>query len=226
MACKDCGKDKKIHAHGLCSACLMKDYRRRHPDRVRATSKRTYEKHKQRRQDESRNRDQLSILHRAFVNSCRKRGRITQIKRTDMASIFNAVSGNYFASCAYCGTLVVAGTNATIDHIAADGGEELSNLTAACKSCNSSKQDATAEAFKARLAADDVLRSHILRQNDKLLKAWLVSAMWPGSFDELVGVLFALGTEVAVPLGLQGLGAAPVTWDRGSSGTVTTIANA
>ena len=32
MKCKVCGEVKRHRAHGLCDACYMREYRRKHPD--------------------------------------------------------------------------------------------------------------------------------------------------------------------------------------------------
>lgn len=203
MECKECHKIKKIHAYGLCGACCQKRYRRLNPDKVRANSKRSYEKHKIRRRSESRGKESISMLYSSFRSTNKKRGYAVAITLEDLKSLFKTMGEWYLANCAYCKCAIVVGFNVTLDHMVPNGDTTLSNIIPACRHCNTSKGRFSVKDFKARLLNETELLKEIQLKNAKELKSWLVSEVWKGTFNDLISLLFHSGTSVPHPKGIS-----------------------
>lgn len=201
--CIGCKAEKPIHANALCAACLQRKYRQDHPERVKATSRRTYERHAQRRRAEARGgkyKDAVVVAYRAFVNNAKRRGMESAAFTLEHArGLFTKAGTHYLAFCRYCQCQVVAGQNSSFDHIRASESATPENIAVACVFCNSSKQDGCEHDFAVRLASDALLLADIRRKNDARLKAWLAAELWPGDFDELVSMLFEPETAVVTP---------------------------
>lgn len=133
--CKACGKAQTYEwraKNRATAAKIQRDYRNRHPERVKAAvdawlaANPDYE-----RERSSRRAKQNPEIHAA-------RARAHRLKKTrcEVAAILNS-------PCAYCG-----GVATEIDHVvplSRGGGNEMTNLAPACRRCNSSKGNRSLE---------------------------------------------------------------------------------
>lgn len=98
--------------------------------------------------------------------------------------------------CGYCGVDLDEGYSA-IDHIDADGPDDLQNYLICCRSCNSSKGRVSVEEFRERLAIRRV-REQIppcTKLSNPAIR-WLVAQEWsPFEFDRHTFLFEELGLD-------------------------------
>lgn len=178
IVCKDCGKEKKHHAHGMCATCVMRERRKKYPDENARVLKKHYYKHHQRNLSRAREYywdDPIKRFVHGTNESSARRGRIGYIPRSEIETLFPLMFAGFPAgNCTYCNCVVIPGANATLDHLNPNGLHEMSNVVVACTSCNSSRRDTSVESFKLKLKQDAHLLAHIIKRNDSALAAFLV----------------------------------------------------
>lgn len=178
VICSNCGKEKKHHAHGLCAACVQARRRVDHPGELAKIMKKHYAIHRERHLAEARTRyktDPIIRFASAVNASSSRHGRSGTLTRQEIRSLFTEKFSDFpSAKCAYCGSAVVPGANASLDHIDPTGNHSLSNVVVACQYCNSSRGNAPVACFKERLIKEKGLLEHILRRNESALAAFLV----------------------------------------------------
>ena len=158
VVCKECGKEKPHHAHGLCKSCYTRQWRVANPEynrqwreanqaHIQEYDRQYKEAHREERRESTRSyRAEHPEWDREYRKANPEKGREKKrryrarkngaaIGPVDEAAIYER-DGHM---CLYCGRT----RDLTIDHIIAlnnDGPHCQDNLVVACRSCNSSKQ--------------------------------------------------------------------------------------
>ena len=164
-----------------CDSCYRKRLRTESDERLsklRASARLYYYRHREDRAVKERAKNLfrgVNGLYASAKRNARERGKADVTTLADIRAMFpDKWHGFDATTCAYCGILVVAGANASIDHVDPSGEHSPDNLVVACVSCNSGKHDASAESYRARLAADQGLQDHIRARNEARLSAYLM----------------------------------------------------
>lgn len=138
-----------------CNRLRYKNYREADPDRIRSQTRKRQKLYKQNNPEKvlesqakyrKRNRDKINVKQREYA--CNNREKIRDLKNSRRRRMgpADAKTLDYIQTlrkdpCSYCGK-----PGGTIDHIipiSKGGKNHWSNLTAACRYCNSRKADKT-----------------------------------------------------------------------------------